>query len=206
MKKGPRGRGAFEFAKPPIAARERTSPEARVGPTTDVAVPTLDPTCRMVLEQTAVSDTDRPIMAEVRLLNDDETTMEFVVQVIEGVVGKTREEAPKLVFEIDREGSSECGVYTVERASNVVSRVAELDATAILYAASSKPSSNVKYGGVHQRVSGQMSRARALRLKSRADEPYQPEQYANELTFDEAARRIDAPKGARRSVLTGLPA
>jgi len=144
MKKGPRGRGAFEFAKPPIAARERTSPEARVGPTTDVAVPTLDPTCRMVLEQTAVSDTDRPTMAEVRLLNDDETTMEFVVQVIEGVVGKTREKAPKLVFEIDREGSSECGVYTVERASNVVSRVAELDATAILYAASSKPSSNRK--------------------------------------------------------------
>jgi hypothetical protein len=52
----------------------------------------------------------------------------------------------------------------------------------------------VKYGGVQQRVSAQMSRAQALRLKSLAEEAYQPEQYANELTFDEAARRIDALK------------
>ena len=49
----------------------------------------------------------------------------------------------------------------------------------------------VKYGGVQQRLSAQMSRAQALRLKSVAEEAYQPEQYANELTFDEAARRID---------------
>ena len=52
----------------------------------------------------------------------------------------------------------------------------------------------VKYGGVQQRLSAQMSRAQALRLKSVAEEAYQPEQYANELTFDEAARRIDVPK------------
>ena len=53
---------------------------------------------------------------------------------------------------------------------------------------------NVKYGAVQQRVSAQMSRAQALRLKSLAEEAYQPEQYANELTFDEAARRIEALK------------
>jgi hypothetical protein len=52
----------------------------------------------------------------------------------------------------------------------------------------------VKYGGVQQRLSVQMSRAQALRLKSVAEEGYQPEQYANELTFDEAARRIDVLK------------
>ena len=52
----------------------------------------------------------------------------------------------------------------------------------------------VKYGGVQQCLSAQMSRAQALRLKSLAEEAYQPEQYANELTFDEAARRIDALK------------
>jgi len=34
----------------------------------------------------------------------------------------------------------------------------------------------------------------ALRLKSLAEEAYQPEQYANDLTLDEAARRIDALK------------
>ena len=52
----------------------------------------------------------------------------------------------------------------------------------------------VKYGGVQQRLSAQMSRAQTLRLKSVAEEAYQPEQYANELTFDEAARRIDVLK------------
>ena len=52
----------------------------------------------------------------------------------------------------------------------------------------------VKYGGVQERVSAQMSRAQALRLKSLAEEAYQPEQCAKGLTFDEAARRIDALK------------
>jgi hypothetical protein len=39
-----------------------------------------------------------------------------------------------------------------------------------------------------------MSRAQALRLRSLAEEAYQPEQYATNLTFDDAARRIDALK------------
>jgi Protein of unknown function (DUF3072) len=52
----------------------------------------------------------------------------------------------------------------------------------------------VKYGGVQERVCAQMSRVQALRLKSLAEEAYQPGQYANDLTFDEAARRIDALK------------
>jgi hypothetical protein len=52
----------------------------------------------------------------------------------------------------------------------------------------------VKYGGVQERVTAQMSRAQALRLKSVAQEAYQPEQYASDLTLDEAARRIDALK------------
>ena len=53
---------------------------------------------------------------------------------------------------------------------------------------------NVKYCGVQQRVIAQMSHAQALRLKSLAEEAYQPEQYASDLTLDEAARRIDALK------------
>ena len=52
----------------------------------------------------------------------------------------------------------------------------------------------VKYGGVRERVSAQMSHAQALRLKSLAEEANQPEPYANDLTPDEAARRIDALK------------
>ncbi|HVX79083.1 MAG TPA: DUF3072 domain-containing protein [Bradyrhizobium sp.] len=50
----------------------------------------------------------------------------------------------------------------------------------------------MRYGGLQRRVEGQMTRAQALRLRSLAEEAYQPGQYALELSFDEAARRIEA--------------
>jgi ATP-dependent Clp protease adaptor protein ClpS len=77
-------------------------------------------------EQTAMGDTAGSATARVLLLNDDTTTMEFVVQVLEGVFGKTREEALKLVLEIHRDGSGECGVYPLGQASALVARVAAL--------------------------------------------------------------------------------
>ena len=51
-----------------------------------------------------------------------------------------------------------------------------------------------KYGGVAGRFAGPVTRAQALRLKGLAEEAYQPEQYAPDLSFDEAARRIDTLK------------
>jgi hypothetical protein len=51
-----------------------------------------------------------------------------------------------------------------------------------------------KYGRVAERVGEQMTRAHALLLKGLAEEAYQPEQYATHLSFEEAARRIDALK------------
>jgi hypothetical protein len=50
----------------------------------------------------------------------------------------------------------------------------------------------VKYGGVQERVGAQMTRAQALKLKSLAEEAYQPKQYACDLSFEEADRRINA--------------
>jgi len=51
-------------------------------------------------------------------------------------------------------------------------------------------SAAVKYGGVRERVEAQMTRAQALRLKSLAEEAYQPAQFARDLTSEEAERRI----------------
>jgi hypothetical protein len=47
---------------------------------------------------------------------------------------------------------------------------------------------------VKVRLQGPMTRAQALRLRSLAEEAYQPRQYAGGLSFEEAARRIDALK------------
>ena len=49
----------------------------------------------------------------------------------------------------------------------------------------------VKYGGVREQVEAQMSRAQALRLRSLAEEAYQPKLYARDLTSEEAERRIN---------------
>jgi ATP-dependent Clp protease adaptor protein ClpS len=73
-----------------------------------------------------MSDADRPAMAKVLLLNDDDTTMEFVVQVLEGVFGKTYDEALKLVVTIHHSGRGECGVYPVDQASAIVAHVTAL--------------------------------------------------------------------------------
>ena len=49
-----------------------------------------------------------------------------------------------------------------------------------------------RYGGVQERLGAQMTRAQALRLKRLSEEAYQPGQYARDLTFEEAERRIGA--------------
>ena len=64
--------------------------------------------------------------AKVLLLNDDKTTMEFVVQVLESIFGKTRDEAIKLMLEIHRDGSGVCGVYEPDHAWKVAEEVAGL--------------------------------------------------------------------------------
>jgi ATP-dependent Clp protease adaptor protein ClpS len=78
-----------------------------------------------LIPENATMGANRPATAKVLFLNDNETTMEFVVQVLEGIFGKTREEALKLVLEIHRDGS-ECGEYNVERASDIAARVESL--------------------------------------------------------------------------------
>ena len=52
----------------------------------------------------------------------------------------------------------------------------------------------VKYGGVQERLSHQMSRIQALRLKTLAEEAYQPAQFQPGISAAEAERRITALK------------
>jgi ATP-dependent Clp protease adapter protein ClpS len=61
--------------------------------------------------------------AEVRLLNDDYTPMEFVVEVLERTFAHDRETATRLMLEIHQQGSGTCGVYPFDTATAKVTEV-----------------------------------------------------------------------------------
>lgn len=58
--------------------------------------------------------TKKPKMFKVLLLNDDYTTMEFVVSILESVFQKSPAEATSIMLKVHRQGRGLCGVYTRE--------------------------------------------------------------------------------------------
>lgn len=71
---------------------------------------------------------DRPPRFKVILYNDDYTPMEFVVQVLEKVFGKSPSAATQIMLQIHRSGMGVAGVYVLEVAetkSATVLRMAE---------------------------------------------------------------------------------
>ena len=77
-------------------------------------------------EGPGVSDRPSGLLAEVRLLNDDFTPMEFVVQVLERVFGKDSETATRIMLEIHHEGAGACGIYPHHVADAKVAEVFDL--------------------------------------------------------------------------------
>jgi len=72
--------------------------------------------------------TDRPPRFKVLLYNDDYTPMEFVVQVLEQIFGKSPSAATQIMLQIHRSGLGIAGVYVLEVAetkSTMVHRMAE---------------------------------------------------------------------------------
>ncbi len=62
---------------------------------------------------------------KVILHNDDYTTMEFVIQVLERFFHKSSEEAQHLMLKVHQEGSALCGVYSFEVAETKVHKVTQ---------------------------------------------------------------------------------
>jgi ATP-dependent Clp protease adapter protein ClpS len=71
----------------------------------------------------AASDTAAGSTAQVVLLNDDYTPMEFVVHVLECMFDKDHETATRIMLEIHREGSGICGNYPYDVANAKVREV-----------------------------------------------------------------------------------
>jgi len=64
-------------------------------------------------------------MFQVILLNDDFTTMEFVVEVLVRFFSKSTEAASSLMLKIHIEGEAICGVYPHDIAQTKVTQVIE---------------------------------------------------------------------------------
>jgi len=72
---------------------------------------------------TTKTETQKPSLYKVFLLNDDYTPMEFVVQILETFFNKSREEATRIMLHVHRRGAGLCGVYTFEVAETKVAQV-----------------------------------------------------------------------------------
>jgi len=70
-----------------------------------------------------ISKPKKPNIFDVLLLNDDYTTMEFVVEVLRRFFGKTNDAAHALMLKIHIEGEAVCGVYSHDVAQTKVSQV-----------------------------------------------------------------------------------
>ncbi len=68
----------------------------------------------------------RPKLYRVVLLNDDYTTMEFVVHVLVTVFHKPVSDATRIMIDVHEKGRGIVGVYTYDIASTKVAKVEEL--------------------------------------------------------------------------------
>jgi ATP-dependent Clp protease adaptor protein ClpS len=78
-----------------------------------------------VLERTR-QETKKPELFKVLLLNDDYTTMDFVVQVLESVFHKSPAEAFRIMMHVHTQGRGLCGLYPHDIAETKVATVHDL--------------------------------------------------------------------------------
>jgi len=78
-------------------------------------------------ERDVGSETDievkEPPLYKVLLLNDDYTTMEFVVDVLVFVFHKSSEDATRIMLDVHKKGAGVCGVYPYDVAQTKVETV-----------------------------------------------------------------------------------
>src|SRR5216117_4837 len=78
-----------------------------------------------ILERTK-QETKKPDLYKVLLLNDDYSTMDFVVEILESIFHKEPAEAFRIMMAVHTQGKGLCGVYPYEVAETKVSTIVEL--------------------------------------------------------------------------------
>jgi ATP-dependent Clp protease adaptor protein ClpS len=82
----------------------------------------------MVPEGDVQSDEEirEPKLYRIVLLNDDYTTMDFVVEVLVAVFYKPAAEATRIMLDVHKKGKGTCGVYSYDIATTKVAQVHEM--------------------------------------------------------------------------------
>lgn len=75
-----------------------------------------------VLEKSKLQE---PKMFKIVLLNDDVTTMDFVIEILMNIFHHDFETASKIMLEVHLNGSGICGVYTQEIALSKQKKVSD---------------------------------------------------------------------------------
>ncbi|ABN52448.1 MAG TPA: ATP-dependent Clp protease adaptor ClpS [Hungateiclostridium thermocellum] len=73
-------------------------------------------------------DFKKPKMYKVILLNDDYTTMDFVVEILITVFHKTAADATRIMLDVHRKGKGVVGVYTYDIARSKIALVEKMAA------------------------------------------------------------------------------
>ncbi|QKF82881.1 ATP-dependent Clp protease adapter ClpS [Halarcobacter ebronensis] len=71
-------------------------------------------------------EVEEPKKFKVLLLNDDYSTMDFVIDVLTKVFRKNIDQATKIMLNIHNNGKEVCGIYTHEIATTKVAQVKSL--------------------------------------------------------------------------------
>jgi len=87
---------------------------------------TKEPLIREKISSNVEEKDGHPPMYRVILHNDDYTTMEFVVEILIMVFGKSLEKASTIMLNIHTQGKGICGSYTREIAETKVNTVHSL--------------------------------------------------------------------------------
>jgi len=73
--------------------------------------------------ETAKPRLKKPPLYRVMLINDDYTTMEFVIKVLQGIFHHSEQKAAQIMMHVHQKGAGICGVFTREIAESKVEQV-----------------------------------------------------------------------------------
>lgn len=79
-----------------------------------------------IVKERVVPKNDEPTLFKVILLNDDYSTMDFVIHVLEDVFQKSPAEAYRIMMQVHQLGSGVAGIYPWEVAETKVDTVAAM--------------------------------------------------------------------------------